>query len=43
MQVTRDGNYVLVSETGKIRVYDSRQSTLYREFMDQVIYMDPEP
>jgi WD40 repeat protein len=36
IQVTRDGNYVLVSETGKIRVYDSRQSTLYREFMDQV-------
>ena len=36
IQVTRDGNYVLVSETGKIRVYDASQSTLYREFMDQV-------
>jgi len=36
IQVTRDGSYVLVSETGKIRVYDAQQSTLYREFMDQV-------
>jgi COMPASS component SWD1 len=36
IQVSRDGGYVLVSETGKIRVYDARQSTLYREFMDQV-------
>ncbi|EKX52607.1 hypothetical protein GUITHDRAFT_133657 [Guillardia theta CCMP2712] len=35
-QLTRDGSYFLVSETGKIRVYDSKQSTLYREFFDQV-------
>jgi len=35
-QFTRDGSSFLVSETGKIRVYDSQEGTLHREFLDQV-------
>lgn len=33
---TRDGNFFLVSDSGKIRVYDARGGTLHREFVDLV-------
>jgi len=36
LQFTRDGAMFLVSETGKIRVYNTRDGTLHREFLDQV-------